>query len=52
MKELYVCFVRPECGEEFLVVLPSFWRMLWWLIRHYWQRDHIVIFAVSTEVYA
>lgn len=46
MKEYYVHFVRSD-GEECLIVLPSFLKLLWWFLRTARLCNHIVIFTVK-----
>lgn len=44
MREYYVRFSRYY-GEESLIVLPSFWKLLIWFIRTGRKCSHIVIFV-------
>lgn len=46
MKEYYVSFVRSN-GDECLVVLPSFRKLLWWFLRTARKCNHITIFTVK-----
>ena len=46
MKEYYVRFVRAD-GEECLVVLPSFFKLLRWFLRTARQCHYINIFVVE-----
>ena len=44
MKEWYILWATPE-GEQNMIVLPSFRKVLWWFIRTAWRCDDIKIFT-------
>lgn len=44
MIEWFVRFI-PEVGEESLVVLPSRWRLLLWLLRNLRRCRYVTFFA-------
>lgn len=46
MKEYYVSYVRSN-GDECLVVLPSFRKLLWRFLRTARRCNHITIFTVK-----
>lgn len=50
MTEYYVHFIRSgsEAGEESLVVLPSFRKLLWWFLRTARHCNHIMIIKIRT----
>ncbi len=50
MTEYHVSFVRAdgEHVEESLVVLPSFWKLLWWFLRTARHCNHIMIIKIRT----
>lgn len=45
MKEYCVLYVRG--GEEYQVVLPSWWKLLWWFIRTARRCGNITIFTLE-----
>ena len=49
MTEWYVQFIRKN-GEEGLVVLPSFRKLLWWFLRTARDCNHIMIFSVTDSL--
>lgn len=46
MKEYYVQYIKCD-GEECLVVLPSWRKLLWWFLQRSRHCSHIVIFTAE-----
>lgn len=46
MKEYFVQYIKHD-GEECLVVLPSWWKLLRWFLRRSRHCGHIVIFTAE-----
>ena len=44
MKEWYILWATPE-GEEHLIVVPRYWKVLLWFIRTAWRCNDIKIFV-------
>lgn len=44
MKEWNILFAYPEDGNEYFVVLPSFWKVLLWFVTTAWKCSDIKIF--------
>ena len=46
--EWNICYASHDgCGglNEFFIVLPSFWKVVWWMVRKGWRYHEIYIYT-------